>query len=160
MRKFLTALLTLLTVLCISFGVSACKEVQDSSSVDSATVQTVEYVSGLSEIEITQVTYLDKVVNYKIREEENGKTYKYVPQILCQEDELTIQVRYEITPTDATNKSVSYSFDPSGYVIEENGYIVFTRPTSGVKQVGVWITLSPVDNKTISDTIYVSVKFV
>ena len=49
MRKFLTALLTLLTVLCISFGVSACKEVQDSSSVDSATVQTVEYVSGLSE---------------------------------------------------------------------------------------------------------------
>ena len=113
-----------------------------------------------TKIEITQVTYLDKVEDCMILEEENGKTYKYVPQILCQEDELTIQVRYEITPTDATNKSVSYSFDPSGYVIEENGYIVFTRPTSGVKQVGVWITLSPVDNKTISDTIYVSVKFV
>ena len=152
MRKFLTALLTLLTVLCISFGVSACKEVQD--------VRIYAPNVPPTKIEITQVTYLDKVVDYKIREEENGKTYKYVPQILCQEDELTIQVRYEITPTDATNKSVSYSFDPSGYVIEENGYIVFTRPTSGVKQVGVWITLSPVDNKTISDTIYVSVKFV
>ncbi len=108
-----------------------------------------------SSIEITHVTYLDQVEECKI----NKDNQKYI-RIRCDGEQLNINLRITVKPDDATNKSVTYSFDPGDYVTEKDGNIVIKKPTDeNTSSVGVWITVRPVENLTISDEIYVSVVF-
>ena len=111
-------------------------------------------------ITITQIAYLDKVEDFKMGTKEDGSQYKYFTQITTNESVLVFDLRYVIGPDDATDKTVIYSFDPENPNIKvENGKLVFTKPQSGRPIVAATVTLSPKENATISDSVYISVKF-
>ena len=111
-------------------------------------------------IEITQLAYLDKVEDFTIGTRDDGSQYKYFNQITTKEDVLVFELRYVIGPDDATDKTVIYSFDPENPNIKvEEGKLIFTRPQEGRPIVGVTITISPKQNASISDSVYISVKF-
>lgn len=112
-------------------------------------------------LEITQLAYLDKVEDYQVGEKEGGAQYKYFSQIKTGEDVLVFDLRYNIGPDDATDKSVVYSFDPSNpnITVNEAGQLVFTRPTSGRPIVAATVTVTAKANASLSDSVYISVRF-
>ena len=114
----------------------------------------------VTSIEITQLAYLDTVVDYKIGTREDGSQYKYFSQITTKEEVLAFDLRYIIGPDDATDKTIMYSFDPENPNIKvENGRLVFSKPKSGRPIVAATITLTPKENNSISDSVYISVRF-
>ena len=111
-------------------------------------------------IEITQLAYFDKinkVLDYSI----NEKGIKHFSQIRCKDDVLVLDLIYIIGPSDATDKTVIYSFDQNPNIKEDNGRLIFSRPESEDDDVvAATITISPKSNATISDSVYISVRFI
>ncbi len=112
-------------------------------------------------IEITQLAYLDKVEEFKTGTKEDGSQYKYFSQISTKEDVLVFDLRYIIGPDNVIDKTVFYSFNPENpnISINENGQLVFSKPKSGRPIVAATIILTPKENNSISDSVYISVKF-
>ena len=104
-------------------------------------------------IEINQVTYLGTTLDCTT----NSKGEKNVV-IDCYEDQLSVALRYTVTPDNATDKSVRYSFDPGNYVTEKDGLIVFTRPEDNMP-IFIKVKVYLAENNTIYDEVIVAIFF-
>ena len=108
----------------------------------------INHTLPFEKINVTSVSFVDE--NIKI----NSNGEKYIRLSPDENGERKYQIQYVVTPDNATDKKVLFSYNSKNGLasIDENGLVTFTRKGS------IIVTITPNDKSNCSDTLTIDFK--
>lgn len=109
---------------------------------------------GLNFQTFNDITYVTQVSIIEPDAKYNNSGLKYIMLVPDEDGKREYQIRWEVTPDNATNKSVSFDYDTtkSFVSVDQNGLVTFTEPGF------ITVTVHATDGTSYSDEIRIYFK--